>query len=209
MLEEKIDEKTPEEWNNEGYTHRRLKNYKEALRCYDRALQIDPYYSKAWNNKGFALDEMGRHEEAIMCYDKALEVDSQDAFKKDISNLNLLVDSFAWLEILKGSERGKKALYMVNKSEKVFTSVLNLYELRYRIEQIRDKKTANEYIKTIKSYTKVIDIGEEIALKGSLIRLEHKMSDVDSLILATARIHNLKILTGDKHFEGVNDVVNV
>jgi len=68
---------------------------------------------------------------------------------------NIFVDSFAWLEILNGSDRGK------------------------------------------------------IALAGARIRLDHKMGAVDSLILATAILHDPKVLTGDQHFEGMAEAVMI
>ncbi|MDY6964976.1 MAG: tetratricopeptide repeat protein [Halobacteriota archaeon] len=210
---ERIDGKTAEEWNNEGYTHRRFKRYKEALRCYNNALMIDPHYARALNNKGFVLEELGRCEEARRCYDRALEIDDGaeplDALKIEGLKEGVLIDSFAWLEILKGSKRGKSALEIIDRSEKSFISVLNLYELRQLIEEIKDEKTAEEYIRTIKSHTRVLDIDEEIALKAAMIKSEHKMSDIDALILATARVHNLKILTGDETFKGIDEAVLV
>jgi PIN domain nuclease of toxin-antitoxin system len=75
-----------------------------------------------------------------------------------MSTSSILVDSFAWLDMLKGSERGKNALDVIKRSNDVFTSVLNIYEVKYRIEQIRDEETANDYIKTVKSHTKILNI---------------------------------------------------
>jgi predicted nucleic acid-binding protein len=56
---------------------------------------------------------------------------------------NILVDSFAWLEVLNGSDRGKIAPAVMKESNKVFTSVLNIYEIKYGIEQngIRDEES--------------------------------------------------------------------
>ncbi len=122
---------------------------------------------------------------------------------------SILVDSFAWLEILKGSDRGKNALDAIKRSNDVFTSVLNIYEIKYRIEQIRDEETADDYIKTLKSHTKVLNVDEEIATEGARVRLKHKLGAVDSLLLATARVHGLKILTGDMHFEGMDEAVMI
>jgi len=54
-----------------------------------------------------------------------------------------LVDSFAWMELFHGSERGKKVLEAIrqNKTE-IYTSVLSICEISYRIHEIEDEKTA-------------------------------------------------------------------
>ncbi|MBN1762785.1 MAG: type II toxin-antitoxin system VapC family toxin [Methanomicrobia archaeon] len=123
------------------------------------------------------------------------------------SSSSILVDSFAWLEILQGSERGRAALNLIRQSEKVFISVLNLYELRYRIEQLKDEQTANEFLKTIQVHAKTINVDDEIALQGAQLKLKYGLGAIDSLLLATARVHNLKLLTGDKHFETMPDAI--
>lgn len=52
----------------------------------------------------------------------------------------------------------------------------------------------------------------QIAIAAGTIRTGQKkkgngMGAVDCLILATARIHNLKVLTGDKHFNGIEETI--
>ncbi|MDY6865865.1 MAG: PIN domain-containing protein [Halobacteriota archaeon] len=210
-MEERLEGKTAEEWNSEGYNHRRSKRYKEALRCYNNALHIRPNYIAALNNKGFVLDELGRQDEAIKCYDRASEIEkgiepkitaSIDAFSG-----NVLIDSSAWIEIFKGTQEGKKALEIIEKSDDVFTSVLNLYEIHRVIGDLESKKVPEDYINTIKTHTNVIDINEKIALSAAVIRLEYKISDIEALILATARVHNLKILTFNRSFNGIEEVL--
>jgi|GEM_PF-2817210 len=210
---ERIEDKTAEEWNNEGYNHRRYKRYKEALRCYNNALNIRPNYVAAFNNKGFVLDELGRQEEAIKCYDRASEIErglepkittSIETFKG-----NILVDSFAWLEIFKGTPDGKKALEIIERSNEVFTSVLILYELNKLIGDIEGEKGSGDYLNTIKTHTSVIEIDEKIALNAAVIKLEYQISDIDALILATARVHNLKILTLNQSFKGVEEALMI
>jgi predicted nucleic acid-binding protein len=121
--------------------------------------------------------------------------------------MNILVDSFAWLELFQGSEKGKKVLQIL-KENKIYTSVLNLYEIRYRVEEIKDAKTADEFVKAVESHAKVLDITREIAMQASRIKLKmEKMGAVDCNILATARVNGLKVLTGDPHFEGIEGVV--
>lgn len=126
-----------------------------------------------------------------------------------MSTFSYLVDSFAWLEILQGSERGNTALSIMKRSEQIFTSVLNLYELRYRIEQLKDEQTAIEYIKTIQIHAKTINMDEEVALQGAQLKIEYGLGAVDCLLLATARLYNLKLLTGDMHFAAVPDAIMI
>lgn len=50
------------------------KKFKEAIKYYDKALEINPLYLEALNDKGIALGKLGKHDEALKCYDKALEI---------------------------------------------------------------------------------------------------------------------------------------
>ncbi|MDI6642086.1 MAG: tetratricopeptide repeat protein, partial [Elusimicrobiota bacterium] len=54
-----------------------LGKYEEAIKCYDKAIEINPKHYKFYCNKGVALDELGKYEEAIACYDKAIEINPQ------------------------------------------------------------------------------------------------------------------------------------
>ena len=46
---------------------------REALQCYDKAIELDPNYATAWGNKGLTLSGLGRHTEALPCFDKAID----------------------------------------------------------------------------------------------------------------------------------------
>jgi tetratricopeptide (TPR) repeat protein len=63
-----------------GNEHSYKKKYFEAIRCYDKALEINPNNVYAWSNKGTALDKLGMYEEAIRCYDKALEINPNNVY---------------------------------------------------------------------------------------------------------------------------------
>jgi len=53
--------------------------YKEAIKCYNKALKIDPKFSRAWYNKGSAFHDLEKYKEAIKCYDKAIEINPEYA----------------------------------------------------------------------------------------------------------------------------------
>ena len=67
------------EWNNKGSSLYSLGRYDDAIRCHDKALELDPRDTAAWNNKGGSLANLNRYDEAIRCYDRALELDPRDA----------------------------------------------------------------------------------------------------------------------------------
>jgi tetratricopeptide (TPR) repeat protein len=65
-----------------------LRNYQEAIYCYDKALEIDQDYSEAWYEKGKTLDKLEQYKEAITCYDKALSIDSKHVAKHKNADTN-------------------------------------------------------------------------------------------------------------------------
>jgi tetratricopeptide (TPR) repeat protein len=55
-----------------------LGNNQEAIACYDKAIEINPYYADAFYNKGMALSATSKFAEAIFSYEKTLEIDSDN-----------------------------------------------------------------------------------------------------------------------------------
>jgi Tfp pilus assembly protein PilF/ribosomal protein L37AE/L43A len=47
----------------------------QALKCCEKALQINPYSKKAWNNKGAIFQRLDKVQKALESYDKAIEID--------------------------------------------------------------------------------------------------------------------------------------
>jgi len=126
----------------------------------------------------------------------------------------LLVDTFAWMEIFSGSQRGHRALACMGEHSPQAISVLTLYELQYLLGDLYGEKKTAALLATIVAQTEVLPLDSHTALAAGTIKAEKKragsgMGAVDCLILATARIHRLKILTGDRHFAGLEDVIEV
>jgi len=59
-----------------------LGDNQEAIACYDKAIEINPYYADAFYNKGMALSATSKFTEAITSFDKAIEINPYyaDAF---------------------------------------------------------------------------------------------------------------------------------
>ena len=66
-------------WRNKASALYFLGKYDEAIKCYDRAITIDPNNPVLWNNKGLALYNLGKFDEAILSYEHAITIDPSDA----------------------------------------------------------------------------------------------------------------------------------
>jgi len=66
-------------WYNKGCSLLESGNFKQALDCFDKALEINPHLSEPWNNKGLCLANLGKYNEAIAFYDKALKINPEKA----------------------------------------------------------------------------------------------------------------------------------
>ena len=67
-------------WNNKGFALASLGQYEEALKAYDKAIELKPDFSVAWNNKAFSFSSLGRYEEALNAYDKAIELKPRECY---------------------------------------------------------------------------------------------------------------------------------
>ena len=54
-------------YNNKGNVLDKQGKFNEAIKCYDKAIGINPNYVDAYNNKGNALYKQGKFNEAIKC----------------------------------------------------------------------------------------------------------------------------------------------
>jgi len=120
-----------------------------------------------------------------------------------------IVDSYAWVEYFRGSEEGNVAKeYIENKN--CATSSITIAELSEKYK--RENKSFEEDFDFIISKSKLINLNSEIALIAGEMNYENKkkvknwgMSD--SIILATAKLLNAKVVTGDEHFRNLNAIM--
>jgi len=55
-----MDKKSPEYFKNMGNEFFRKGRHIVAIRCYVRAIALDPGYLEAWNNLGYIYQKMGK-----------------------------------------------------------------------------------------------------------------------------------------------------
>lgn len=132
--------------------------------------------------------------------------------------MNIVVDSYAWIELFLGSEGGNRVKKILSDAEDVRTPDIVLAEIsrKYSRENV-DKKRTRSRLTEISSASIITSVDVDIALKAGEAYLElanrakqqrRRMPSLfDAIVLATAREHNSKVLTGDEHFEGLPETV--
>ncbi|MFX1273738.1 MAG: tetratricopeptide repeat protein [Promethearchaeota archaeon] len=82
-----------EAWENKGFVLSLLGKYKEAINCFDKALELNPQVPElVLLNKGNSLINLKKYKEAILCFNSALDKDpniSHAWYSKTIAYINL------------------------------------------------------------------------------------------------------------------------
>ena len=122
-----------------------------------------------------------------------------------------VIDSYAWVEYLKGSEKGITVRKLIESEENEnFTSLIAVSEVVSSIiRQDMDFKAAKEKMFELSN----IDILEkEDFVQAGMIHAEMRKTIKDfglgdCFVLLLARKINAKILTGDLHFKGFKECI--
>jgi len=65
-------------YNNRGIANGEKGQYDQAISDFDKAIEINPSYSKAYNNRGIIYRLKGQYDLAILDFKKAIEINSWD-----------------------------------------------------------------------------------------------------------------------------------
>ena len=73
-----------ESWCQEGRNLLSHEKFDEAIKCFDKAIEIDQRNYESWRLRGLCLLLMGKYEESIQAYDKAIELDPDSRIAADL-----------------------------------------------------------------------------------------------------------------------------
>jgi len=134
--------------------------------------------------------------------------------------LKIVIDTYAWIEVFLGTEKGRKVVGILKDAEEVYTPSIVLAEIskKYAQSGYSDEKI-EERIRAITRQTRIVKIDERLALLVAKAYRElirnyeakgskgNKPGIADAIILASAWKVGGKILTGDAHFKGMENVI--
>jgi len=132
--------------------------------------------------------------------------------------VKIVIDTYAWIELLIGSEIGSMVKDLLEKADEVYTPDIVLAETaRKFLREGADEQTINRWIEIIIDASAIIPIDPVIALEAAKCQLElvknaknlkqNTPGLFDAIIYATAKVKGCKIITGDEHFRNLNEVI--
>jgi predicted nucleic acid-binding protein len=122
-----------------------------------------------------------------------------------------VVDAWAWIEYLIGSEYGSKVdALLEEEGNEFYTCAVTLAETISKVA--REGKNVEVAYSLLLSNSQIIDADEELSkcageLHAEMRRKQKDFGLADSYVLATARKLKSKILTGDAHFKGLAEAI--
>lgn len=122
----------------------------------------------------------------------------------------MLLDTSAWIELFQETDK-TTVIKNVLERENNFTSAVTFAEIVNWCLKNNKENRITEYIEGIKNGSTILDLNEAIIISAGKLNHERKKivknwGMLDSLILATSLLYNLKILTKDSHFKDLENV---
>jgi predicted nucleic acid-binding protein len=116
-----------------------------------------------------------------------------------------IVDSSGWIEyVADGPLAGAFAPHL-REPGRLLTPSIVLYEVYRWLRRHRDLQTAAETAAAIER-TRLVALDGPLTLAAADLSIQHGLALADSIIYATAHLHQATLVTSDAHFEGLPGV---
>ena len=132
--------------------------------------------------------------------------------------MKIVIDTYAWIELLIGSEKGKKVKELIENAQEAYTPSIVLAETaRKFLREGIDQKTISMWLEIVTAASVITQIDSDTSLEAAKCYLElakkakvskqNTPSLFDAIVQATARINQCQILTGDEHFKTLPETI--
>jgi predicted nucleic acid-binding protein len=120
-----------------------------------------------------------------------------------------VIDAHAWIEYLMATDAGAKIRTILEQNTiQAYTCAVTIAEVTSKTR--RTNRNVEEVYNTMLSNSEVINADDQLSKQAGIIHAEMRksMKDfplADAYVLATARLLNAKIITGDPHFKNIKE----
>ena len=122
-----------------------------------------------------------------------------------------IVDAWAWVEYLIGSERGARVKEILDEDgNEVYLCAITLAEVISKVA--REGRNTQAAYAMLSGNSQIVNIDGKLSLEAGMLHFEMRKTSkdfgiADAYALATARKLKSKVLTGDPHFKGLKEAV--
>ena len=118
----------------------------------------------------------------------------------------MLIDSCGWIEFLAdGDKAGEYAKYLLETGN-IVTPTIVIYEVYKKV--LRDcGEEAAVMVAAQMNNTRVIDLSESLSLLAANLSIKHSLPVADAIVYATAEALGCQVVTSDKHFSDLDNVI--
>ena len=124
--------------------------------------------------------------------------------------MRVIVDSYAWIEYLRGSEKGEKVRKLLSENNDIYTLNLMISEVVSKVE--RESENSDIAYNAIIFNSKIFNLTPEISKDAGIFHAQRKKKVrnfglVDAILFSVAKKLNAKIITGDEHFKTFKETI--
>lgn len=116
-----------------------------------------------------------------------------------------LVDSSGWIEYLTDGKNAKFFAPIIENTEELLVSVINIFEIYKKVLKERDENTTVQVVGLMQQGN-VVDVTTSIAIQAAKNSADLKIPMADSIIYTTARINDAIVWTQDVDFKDLPGV---
>jgi predicted nucleic acid-binding protein len=116
-----------------------------------------------------------------------------------------VVDSSAWLEFFADGPNAAEFAYPLGERDTLVVPTITIYEVFKVVCRQRGEDAALQAA-ALMQQGRVVDLTPPLAMVAAKTSIELGLAMADSIILATARLHDALLWTQDDHFRGLPGV---
>ncbi len=117
----------------------------------------------------------------------------------------LILDSSCWLEYFLNGTNADEYAKVIEEHDKIIVPAIVLHEVFKVVMRSGNEEMALAAAGVLQQFS-VIPVDENIAMYSARLGQEHNLAMADSMILATAKVHNATLWTQDADFEDLPGV---
>jgi toxin FitB len=116
-----------------------------------------------------------------------------------------VVDSSAWLEYFANGSNASFFAGPIEAADELIVPSLTIYEVFKRVLQQRDESDALRAVAVMQQGS-VVDLDARLAVAAARVSLDTRLPMADSIVLATASVHQATLWTQDADFASLPGV---